>query len=122
MQKMAIDLNLLEWGGSGIERYTFEVICSLVAPGSHILELGSGKISTAAFSTQLKVTSIDDNENYIGLFPDVNYIHAPLVDGWYDVQILKQKIPGDYDIIFVDAPCGSGNRMGFLHNFYEKCA
>lgn len=109
------NIDFIEWGGSGIEKIVFDRICELLPNGGHILELGSGKVSTGAFCTRFEVTSVDDNILYLGIYP-ATYIFAPIVDGWYDVEMLYSALPRDYDLIFVDGPAGSGNRDGFLHN------
>lgn len=113
-----VDLNLINWGGSGIERIVFESICELIPEGATILELGSGDVSTAAFSTKFNVISIEENAEYLGRY-NSHYIHAPIVDGWYKLDVLNKILPKlKYDLIFIDAPSGSGNRFGFLENIH----
>lgn len=109
------NIDFIEWGGSGIEKIVFDRICEIIPSGSHILELGSGKVSTGAFCTRFNVTSVDDNPEYLGIYP-AKYIYAPLVNGWYDPDMIYANIPKDYDLIFIDGPAGTGNRNGFLHN------
>jgi len=112
-----VNINDIRWGGSGIEKIVFDYICDLLPEGKHILELGSGYVSTFAFSTRYKVTSIEENEDYINTIENVKYIHAPIDEsGWFDAQKVYDGLPMTYDLIFIDAPCGGGKRSGFLDN------
>lgn len=108
-------LDMHKWGGSGIEREVFEFIYERFPLGSRILEIGAGHCSTKIFSQFYHLTSIEDNRDYINWY-ESTYIHAPLVNGWYDIEILKEFLPKGYDLIFLDAPSGEGNRGGFLDN------
>jgi hypothetical protein len=122
-------LDTHKWGGSGIERSCFEFILKNIEIGSGIIEIGSGYCSTKAFSKFYKLTSIDDNIEYINIYDDVNYIHAPITgtitlppvispfkNSWYDVKIIVENLPDDYKMVFVDGPLGSGNRGALLNN------
>ena len=98
--------------------------------GSTILELGSGA-GTETLSEHYKMFSVEHDPKWVGRY-DSTYIHAPLVGGrgkchrggWYDVDILKQEMPSEYDMILVDGPPGripglgvGPGRGGFLTNF-----
>jgi hypothetical protein len=109
-----VNINDIRWGGSGIEKILFDHICDLLPEGKTILEFGSGYISTAAFSSRYNVISIDQDKEYQNKFEGVTYIHAPLVDGWFDPFEIHSKLQHTYDLIFIDAPSGTGNRSGFL--------
>ncbi|MFN9903142.1 MAG: hypothetical protein ACK55Z_31100, partial [bacterium] len=61
--------------------------------------------------------SIEHDEKWLGLVPESNYIYAPLIDGWYDVEILKNELPKHYDLLLVDGPVGE-NRINII-NHYE---
>jgi hypothetical protein len=111
-----VNINEIRWGGSGIEKIVFDHICDLLPEGKTILEFGSGYVSTGAFSTRYNVISIDQDQEYQNKFAGVTYIHAPLIDGWFDPFEIHSKLQHNYDLIFVDAPSGSGNRSGFLTN------
>lgn len=106
-------LNTHEWGGSGIERVTFEYILSIVPEGGKILELGAGFCSTPAFKMFYDLTSVDHNAEYLihnkekGIFAKYNER-----DKWYDVKTLKKHLTNDYDLILLDGI----NREGFLHH------
>lgn len=98
----------------------------LIPLGSHILELGSGDGSTPKLSRHFQVTAVEENEEWVGKYKDVTYIHAPLkehkpvkkFDGfkniWYDARVLEVKLPKDYDLILVDGPSSVGGRSGFF--------
>jgi hypothetical protein len=106
-------LNSHQWGGSGIERVTFDEIRKLIPEGSTIVELGSGRCSTLAFSKIYNLFSVDHNKDW-QVYENINYIHAPLVDGWYDIEILKKELPPkkDQKLIFIDGVW----REGLLKN------
>ena len=103
----------MNWGGSGIEKCLFDFICDLIPSGSKVVELGSGEVSTRALSEVYDLYSIEQDEKWM-ILPNVNYIHAPLVDGWFDRS--KIKLPVNYKLVLVDAPSGTGNRSGLLNN------
>lgn len=103
------------WGGAGITEPLFNWIRTHLPGGKHILELGSGDVSTWYLSEHYRMTSVEDQVQYLHKHPS-HYIHAPLVDGWFDVAVLEAQLPKDYDLILVDGPVGSGPRAGFLKN------
>ncbi len=45
----------------------------------------------------------------------IRYVHAPIVDGWYDADVIRE-IPTDYAAIIVDGPPGKIGRFGFAEN------
>jgi hypothetical protein len=103
------------WGGSGITEPIFNWIRAHLPDGKHVLELGSGDVSTWYLSEHYRVTSVEDNPQYWDKYPS-HYIKAPQVNGWYDLAILEAQLPKDYDLLLVDGPCGSHPRIGFLKN------
>jgi len=113
-----ININEIRWGGSGIEKILFDHICDLLPEGKTILEFGSGYVSTGAFRSRYNVISIDQDKQYQNIYDGVTYIHAPLVDGWFDPFEIHSKLNSNYDLIFIDAPSGSGNRHGFVDHLY----
>lgn len=100
----AIDDNLYNW------------ILKNIPKGSTILELGSG-YGTIDLAKHYKMISIESDPSWINL-ANSKYIYAPLVNGWYDVDILKLHLPElKYDVILVDGPwVKDGNRIGFINN------
>lgn len=111
-----VNLNNITWGGSGIEKIVFDYICEILPEGKTILEFGSGYISTGAFSTRYNVISIDEDKKYQNIYPNVTYIHAPIKNNWFDTHEIQSKLTNNYDLIFIDAPSGTGNRHGFVNN------
>lgn len=105
-----------KWGGSGIELELFQFILNEFQEGSTIVELGSGYCSTKAFSLYFDTYSIDQNLDYINIFDSVKYLHAPITNGWYDRELVKNFLPKKYSLVFVDGPLGEGNRSGLIDN------
>lgn len=87
-----------------------------LTPGSTLLEFGSGP-GTKRFTEKFNVYSIEHNPDWVGHDPKSNYIYAPIKNGWYDVEVLKEKLPLlTYDLILVDGPTGIIGRKGLLLN------
>jgi hypothetical protein len=105
-----------EWGGSGIEKVTFDYISKLIKHGSTFVELGAGLVSNREFSKIFNLYSVEQDKRYCDFYPQAKYIHAPYVNGWYDVKALKNHLPTNISAVFVDGPSGEGNRNGFLEN------
>ena len=94
----------IQWGGSGIERQTFEYMKMHIKKGSNVIEIGAGNCSTVALSSIYNLYSIENEKDWCGLHEGVNYIHAPIKGDWYDV--LKIKIPMNHKLVFIDGPTG----------------
>ena len=109
-------MNTTMWGGSGIEKITFDYVSSKVKKGSVFVEIGAGKVSTREFSKIFNLYSVEQNKLYCDLYENVTYIFAPIENGWYNVDSLKNNLPKNISAIFVDGPSGEGSRDGFLEN------
>ncbi len=109
---MVQSLDDIVWGGSGIERVVFDFIRSRIPEGATVVELGAGLVSTKALSRFYNLYSVEHNPEYLWLVDGTNYIYAPLVDGWYDRNILKACLPLKYDLVLVDGV----NRKAILEN------
>ena len=73
--------------------------------------------SSLDFEGQVEVIySIDENKSYVNIYENVNYLHADVIDGWYDKNKVINFLPKKYDLVFVDGPLGEGNRSGILGN------
>ena len=102
-------------GGWAIGPRLFEHIQQLLPVASTILELGSGT-GTIELSTVYNVYSVEHSKHYLGLAPKANYIYAPIVNYWYDVNTLQRQLPHHYDLLLVDGPPGHIGRNGFYSN------
>lgn len=95
-----------------------EFISRRVKPHWTIVELGSGKGSKALANLvpQGRLFSVEHDPTWVGVCGSSTYIHAPIRNGWYDADILREQLPPRYDCIVVDGPPGGIGRMGFLKN------
>ena len=108
-------------GGAAIGDKTFQWIKDNLPEGKVILEIGSGT-GTRELIQHWTVHSIEQNHNWATVHScHDNYIYAPIKDGWYDLDILKEWLPevGEYHLLIIDGPKGAyGNpiRNGFYEN------
>lgn len=109
------------FGGWALDRPVFDWILENISEGSTILELGSGP-STVELCKFYNVCSIENNRKWMNKTRS-NYIHAPIVNyndehgeyQWYDIDILKEKLPKYYDLLIIDGP-SANSRIPFLYN------
>ena len=91
----------------------------LVKPGSTILELGSGESTGILFSAGFRMISVEQNYQYLSKHPS-HYIHAPLVNDWYDPDPIREGLGGfTYQAIIIDGPASADRRnmLDHLHLF-----
>jgi hypothetical protein len=93
----------------------YQYILDLLPEGSTILELGSGW-GTGELAKKYTMHSIENDRAWIGKY-NSHYMYAPIVNKWYDVEVLKRELPLiNYDLILIDGPLGLIGRIGFLRN------
>jgi hypothetical protein len=81
----------------------FTILCATPTDGT-ILELGSGS-TTERLAFSRNIVSVENSDLYMGMFNNRdNYIQAPIINGWYDVEILKKRLNFKYDVLLVDGP------------------
>ncbi len=98
-----------EWS---IDKELFDFIRNILPEGKTIVEMGSGWAS-GELSKYYTVYSIEHDRKWLNKY-DTNYIFAPIKDRWYDVDIVENNLPKEYDLILVDGPPGHIGRGGFL--------
>ena len=91
----------------------YNKIREILPAGKTILEFGSGK-GSKRLAEDYTVHSIEHDKDWVDKFKGVNYIHAPIVDGWYDLS--KDDLPEEYDLLLIDGPPGVIGREGFFDN------
>jgi len=109
-----IDMNN-KLGGWSIGNKLFNYICENLPNNSTILEFGSG-YGTIELSKYYNIYSVEHDSKWLNLSKNVNYIYAPIKKGWYDINMLKQNIPNNYDLIIIDGPPKKIGRIGFYNN------
>ena len=109
-----MDFDNIKLGSWAIEPNLFLYIVENLQPGYKILELGSGS-GTVFLSENYNVTSIEHNADFVGLSKKSAYIHAPIIDDWYDVEKLKD-LP-EYDLLLIDGPSSrEGDRIWLIQH------
>ena len=86
-----------------------------VQAGSVVVELGSGS-GTAKLAERFSVVTVEHDPQYVGRVGGVVYIHAPIVNGWYNVDDLRQQLPPKYAALIIDGPPGDIGRSGILQH------
>ena len=124
--------NLGQMKSKSLERRSHWSICdgiltavSLLTEKSEcLLEFGSG-YGSKLLSDYCKVTSIEHNDDFLGLYPEVSYISTKIVEfesenltsppyRWYDVKPISDKLTAGYSILLVDGPTADVGREGLL--------
>jgi len=88
--------------------------------GSCVLEFGSG-VGTKRLCKNYTVTSIENDEDWLNK-TNSTYIHAPLKNRWYDIDVLSEalKDKGPWDLIIIDGPMRElGDRDIFIDHFKQ---
>ncbi len=82
-----------------------------------ILELGSG-VGDMLISPQFELYAIEQDSAFLGKLTGITYLYVPIVNGWYDAKILQRMLAKiQYDLVIVDGPRGSKNRLNIQHAF-----
>jgi hypothetical protein len=97
---------------------TFKHIREILPEGRTILELGSGWVTTQ-LAKHYKVFTVEESEGFLNKDPNVKYIHVETDPAtlWYRPDILKDRLPENYDFLIVDGPSRGEEtgRLGFLN-------
>lgn len=91
----------------------FEFLGSRLSPESTIVELGSGEGTQRLVDSFARVFSVEHDEKFVGKHGS-HYIHAPIVDGWYDRGVVAAALPARFDCVVIDGPPGNIGRQGVL--------
>lgn len=111
----------MEFGGSGLTREAFNWIAANIPAGSFVVETGSGHVSTNYLSRRYWLASIEHDLRFVNIYPS-HYIYAPLRDGWYDPDwirdgLVHSRFRGrEVALLIVDGPIGSEPRAGILRH------
>ena len=105
--------NLGDWA---IGQNLYEWILSNIKKGSKVLELGSGS-GTHEIGKLYDVHCIEHSDKWVNKYDNLTYYYAPIKDGWYDKDSIK-NIPKDYDLLIFDGPPGNIGRTKVLENLH----
>lgn len=103
---------MFSFGGGFIGHKLFLWLVNNVLIGSTLLELGSGP-GTGLLSNFYQMYSVEEDLTWVDKY-DSTYIHAPIIDEWYDPKVIETQLPAEYDALFVDGPKGSARRARFI--------
>ena len=102
-------------GSWAISQPFLNSIIETLPKGSTILEFGSGNGTKRLIDLGYVVYSVEQNIDWVGKY-HTNYCHAPIKNGWYDVDIVNEFIKDKkYDALLIDGPAGQANSR--LHIF-----
>jgi hypothetical protein len=104
---------MTSWGIWSIDEELFEWIKLNLKLGSTLVEIGSGEASKP-LSELYKLYSIEENIEWLNKFHD-NYIYAPIINSWYDIDIIENNLPTKIDAILIDGPA-YGERRSFINH------
>lgn len=107
-------INLDNLGGWSVSVEMFEWILNNIPLNSTILELGSGT-GTIELSKFYNVYTVEHDEEWLNKSDRSHYIFAPLVDNWYDVEVLKKNLPVKYHLLIIDGPIQE-KRLNIMKN------
>jgi hypothetical protein len=103
----------MTFGSWSIDKVVYEWMINNLPEGKTILELGSGH-STQMLKAKWNIISVEENIDWANKYHN-NYIHAPIKNDYYDIDILREKLPKKYDLLLVDGPA-YGNRNNMLRH------
>ena len=104
----------MPFGDWAISKQLFDYLRETLPSGSTILELGSGA-GTAELAKHYRMYSVEHDASFLNQHSST-YIHAPIVNGWYDTSIFSGQRPSSYDLLLVDGPPQTIGREGILQN------
>ena len=99
-------------GGWAIGEAVYNWIVENIPAGSIIIELGSGS-GSHELGKLYRIFCVEHDLKYVGLYDNINYIYAPILDGWYDPQFIA-LLPNSAALLIIDAPPAVIGRGGFL--------
>jgi hypothetical protein len=97
-----------EWGGFGIQKSTFDFILKNVKLGEVFIELGAGIVSIRELSKFYNLYSVEQYQPFCNVYKNVNYIYSPIVNGWYDPEVLRKNLPKKSACVLIDGPTKYG--------------
>lgn len=107
---MVIDKNL---GGFAIDKEVLDWMYANIPLGTNVLEFGSG-FGSNELSTYWNMYCVEHDSHWIGKFSSLNYIYAPILNGWYSVTAVLHGIPMQYSCILIDGPPGHIGRLKIM--------
>jgi len=106
-----------EWSlGANIIRW----MSQRFAQGDVVLEFGSGQTTKIFKDMGFDVYSVEEDEEFVGRYEGVNYIHAPIdpETSWYDLDaILEYDLPQEISFVVVDGPTTS---RSYFHEAFDQ--
>jgi len=109
--------DIFQFGGWAISKQLFDWLLEALPEKSTLLELGSGS-GTEQLARHFRMISVEHDPDFVGRH-DSTYIHAPIVNGWYDPVIIADalaRLSIPYDLLLIDGPPQGIGRAGILRH------
>lgn len=103
------------FGGFAIDKEVFDWMYENIPHGTNVLEFGSGTGSNE-LAKFWNMYCVEHDSKWVGKFNSLNYIYAPILNGWYSPTCILHGMPLIYSCILIDGPPGYIGRMGLLMN------
>jgi len=108
-------------GNFSITENLFEIskiICpTIIYP--NFLELGSGKGTNVWVNSGYNVTTVEHDPQWLNSVKGAEYIHAKLIDKYYDRLVISKILDKKFDVWLIDGPPGYISKretiLEFLH-------
>lgn len=98
-------------GEMSITQNLFDVVTKLwpavnYPRSSHILEIGSGVGTAHWVAAGYDITTVEHDPKWVGSCEGAHYVHAPLVDAYYQADKIIGLLESRYNIWIIDGPPG----------------
>jgi hypothetical protein len=108
---MEVDENAFK-GDWSIGIHVYKHICNILPLGCSILEFGSGQ-GSSELGKRWNIQCVEHDARFLNMYPNIDYIYGPIVNGWYDHNIIESIDP-NFDLLLIDGPPGFIGRKGIL--------
>jgi hypothetical protein len=98
-------------GGWAVGPQLYEYIKENLPSNKSILEFGSG-VGSNELGKVWNIQCVEHDSRWIGVYPHISYVFAPITNKWYDHSYLRDL--RKFDLILIDGPPANIGRKGIL--------